>query len=96
MGSRPALDAADLAAAIGDERVELRTRELDRVPSWTMDPSTMLEVALAARDAAQEPDVAGVVVTQGTTTLEYTAFLVYLVQHGRDAHRDHRCNAPGG
>ena len=47
-----------------------------------MDPSTMLEIAIAARDAARKPDVAGVVVTHGTTTLEYTAFLVHLIRHG--------------
>jgi L-asparaginase len=81
-GSHPALDAAELSAAVEGDRIELRARELMRVPSWTMDPSTMLEIAIAARDAARKPDVAGVVVTHGTTTLEYTAFLVHLIQHG--------------
>jgi L-asparaginase len=82
VGSHPALDPADLSAAIGDERVELRTRELARVPSWTMDPSTMMRIAIAARDAALDQDVTGVVLTHGTTTLEFTAFLIYLVHRG--------------
>jgi L-asparaginase len=80
--SRPALDAADLSAAVGPDRVVLRSRELLRVPSWTMDAGTMLDIAVAARDAALKPGVAGVVVTHGTTTLEYTAFLVHLIQQG--------------
>jgi L-asparaginase len=82
LSSRPVLDAAELSAAVDHDRIQLRTRELARVPSWTLDPSTMLEIAAAARDAASKAGVAGVVVTHGTTTLEYTAFLAYLIQQG--------------
>jgi L-asparaginase len=42
----------------------------------------MLAIATAARDAAREGSVDGVVVTHGTTTLEYTAFLSDLVADG--------------
>ena len=38
----------------------------------------MAGIATAARDAARQPEVRGVVVTHGTTTLEYTAFLADL------------------
>lgn len=59
--------------------VTLVPRELSRLPSWALDPSAMAEIALAARDAARDPTLAGVVVSHGTTTLEYTAFLADLV-----------------
>jgi L-asparaginase len=76
--SAPTLDAEDLGALVAVPGILVETRELDRRPSWALDPADMAAIALAARDRARERTVAGVVVTHGTTTLEYTAFLADL------------------
>jgi len=68
--------AAGLGAGVGD--LELVAEELTNSPSWALAPEQMAGIARAARDAAREPHVQGVVVTHGTTTLEYTAFLADL------------------
>ena len=50
--------------------------DLARVNSWNVDPPLMWEVAVTVERLAAQNDVAGVVVTHGTDTLEETAFLV--------------------
>lgn len=77
--SGASLSPQDLTSDVTEHSVRLESTELTRVPSWRLSADDMLEVALAARDAAADPDVTGVVVTHGTTTLEYTAFLTELV-----------------
>jgi L-asparaginase len=76
----PALRHDELArlATTGDS-VRIRATELLRLPSWSIGIDEMLAVARAVRDAVREEGVAGVVVTHGTTKLEYTAFLTDLV-----------------
>lgn len=81
-GSQVTLGATDLLQRAKLSGITVVSRELERVPSWTLDPVAMSKIALAARDAAHEPGVAGVVVTHGTTTLEYSAFLADLVLDG--------------
>jgi L-asparaginase len=76
--SHPTLGPTELLRG-GPPGIRVTSRELSNVPSWTLDPAGMREIALAARDAAREPGVTGVVVTHGTTTLEYSAFLTDLV-----------------
>src|SRR4051812_27688549 len=56
--------------------IELRADAIDARPSWALSPPEMLSIALRARDLARDPETRGVVLTHGTTTLEYTAFLV--------------------
>jgi L-asparaginase len=68
--------AVGLGAAAGD--LEVVAEELANSPSWTLIPEQMAGIARAARDAARQPGVRGVVVTHGTSTLEYTAFLADL------------------
>jgi L-asparaginase len=80
--SQPALSGSDLAALVDVPGIRVRSREIAQVPSWTLDVAAMTRIALAGRDAAAEPDVDGVVVTHGTTTLEYTAFLTHLFHAG--------------
>jgi L-asparaginase len=77
--SSPTLGGGDLRLLAESSEITLRVHELARVPSWTLDPPAMAGIATAARDAAHEPDVMGVVISHGTSTLEYTAFLADLV-----------------
>jgi L-asparaginase len=73
------LGAAEVAALAALPEVTIDAREWARVPSWTLDPRAMARLALAARDLARDPALDGVVVTHGTTTLEYSAFVTAMV-----------------
>jgi L-asparaginase len=76
--SAPALGAADVAGLVpGLECAEIL--EVNRTPSWAMTLSDMTLVAEAVRVAASECAVAGVVVTVGTSALEYVAYLTDLL-----------------
>ncbi len=75
--SAPTLGADELRSLIVDELagVELHAETIDSRPSWALSPAEMVAIARRARDLAREPETRGVVLTHGTTTLEYTAFL---------------------
>lgn len=74
----PTVDAASLASLVDLPGITVTARQLVRTPSWDLTPSAMTTIVLAARDVARETGQ-GVVITHGTTTLEYTAFLASLV-----------------
>ncbi|MEA2622942.1 MAG: L-asparaginase [Chloroflexota bacterium] len=81
--SAPTLSAEALSRLLGEtaglpDGLAIAPEAIDNEPSWALDPERMARIARHARDAARDPDVRGVVVTHGTTTLEYTAFLVDL------------------
>jgi L-asparaginase len=80
--SAPTASPEDLAALADSAGIRIQARSIRQQPSWALDPIAMAEIAIAARDAAREPGTDGVVVTHGTTTLEYTAFLTSLVADG--------------
>jgi L-asparaginase len=77
--SAPTLTSRALAALVDMPDIGIVPRDLRREPSWALGPGDMAAIALAARDAARATRGGGVVVTHGTTTLEYTAFLADLV-----------------
>jgi L-asparaginase len=82
-GVVPSLTAADLLAAVPAARslAEIGTGNLSNVPSAEIDLPLILRLAAAIR-AHQVDGVAGVVVTQGTDTIEETAFALNLLHAG--------------
>jgi L-asparaginase len=81
--SAPTLSGSAISALLGASQhlpagLEVASEEIASQPSWALEPEEMARIARTARDAARDPQVRGVVVTHGTTTLEYTAFLADL------------------
>lgn len=75
-----ALGAHDLVAAVpalAGQAIE--TLSLAQLDSSDMDHATWHRLALALREQLARPEVAGVVVTHGTDTLEETAFFIHHV-----------------
>jgi L-asparaginase len=81
--SAPTLSGADVTDRLAIAGVTVVARDISLRPSWTLDPPALAAIALEARDAAREASrgrgARGVVVSHGTSTLEYTAFLADLV-----------------
>jgi L-asparaginase len=78
VGSRAALPGAEIANQVARDH-DIDIEDVLMSPSWALTPGDMLRIALLARDAARSRRWTGVVVTHGTSTLEYTAFLTGLV-----------------
>jgi L-asparaginase len=81
-GAVPALGAADFTAALPTGLAELRTEELVNLPSSHFTLETLQTIRERVAALAEEPDVAGIVVTHGTDTLEETAYLLDLTVPG--------------
>ena len=79
-GLVPAVSGADLMAAVPalSRVADIEVAEYSNVPSGHITPSMMLELAHCIDTKAAADDVAGIVVTHGTDTLEETAFLLDL------------------
>jgi L-asparaginase len=77
-GAVPALSGRELLelAPGAGEMAALEAVEFDRVAGWRVTPDWMEKLEEAVRAALGPPEVAGVVVTHGTDTLEESAFLV--------------------
>ncbi|MCE5264617.1 MAG: asparaginase [Deltaproteobacteria bacterium] len=67
--------------ALEDHPVE--TIDFRKINSTYMTPRDMLELGILLRESLQRDDIAGAVVTHGTSTLEETAFLLDLLLHTR-------------
>ncbi|GAA2254037.1 asparaginase [Streptomyces amakusaensis] len=82
-GAVPRLTAADLLGAVpGIGRVaDLVAEDVSRLPGASLPVETVVGVAKRIR-AAEAEGVAGVVITQGTDTLEETAWLLDLLYGG--------------
>lgn len=82
-GVSPGLTAADLVAAVPalTLRADVGARNLANVPSTEIDLPLLFALARSIR-AHEEEGVAGIVVTQGTDTIEETAFVLDLLHQG--------------
>lgn len=78
----PEVAAERLAAWVAATDVPVRAEQISQTPSWALGPAEMWALATRARDAAREPGCLGVVVTHGTSTLEYSAFFADLAHDG--------------
>jgi L-asparaginase len=81
-GAVPRLGAADFTAALPPGLPELRTEELVNLPSSHFTLETLQAIRERVATLAEESDVAGIVVTHGTDTLEETAYLLDLTVPG--------------
>nr|WP_249222954.1 asparaginase [Noviherbaspirillum sp. L7-7A] len=72
----PAISGDDLLATVPDvaKYASIQVNNLSNVPSDYMDPARWIELTRAVQAALDKPEVAGVIVSHGTDTLEETAF----------------------
>ena len=79
MLSSGALSGQELASLCElPKEIEVKLVDLFQIPSMSMDLDRMDELKQAIQQELKDPDVAGVVVTHGTDTLEETAFFLDL------------------
>jgi L-asparaginase len=81
-GVIPLLGAGELTAALPPDLPELRVEELVNLPSSHFTLETLQTIRERVAALVAEPDVAGIVVTHGTDTLEETAYLLDLTVPG--------------
>jgi L-asparaginase len=76
----PAISGEDLIATVPEiEKVaRIEVQNLSNVPSDYMDPDRWMELQKAVTQALARPEVAGVIVSHGTDTLEETAWFLDL------------------
>lgn len=79
-GLVPSVSGDDLIAAVPalKDVAKIEVTEYSNVPSGHVTPAMMLELARLADKYCQREEVAGVVITHGTDTLEETCYLVGL------------------
>ncbi len=79
-GFAPALSGEQLVSAVPglDTLARVEVIQVANVPSTDMTPALWMEVSRRASEMLARPDVAGVVVTHGTDTLEETAYFLDL------------------
>lgn len=79
-GPVPALTGEDLVAAVPElaELVRLKIVNFSNIPSDYMDPERWLALSRTVSGLLEDPQLAGVVITHGTDTLEETAYFLDL------------------
>lgn len=77
-GPGGAVPGVDVGVLVGTDDPAVEARSVMAVDSSAMTPALQRQVLGAVRDALDDPDVVGVVVTHGTDTLEETAVLLDL------------------
>ena len=81
-GQPRSLGAADLVALVSslDEQVDIEEEDFARIGSSSMTPEIQFRLAMRVRELfALREDLAGIVITHGTDSLEETAFLIDLL-----------------
>ncbi len=76
----PAISGEDLIATVPEiaKVAKIEVLNLSNVPSDYMDPPRWIELQKAVIEALAQPEVAGVIVSHGTDTLEETAYFLDL------------------
>jgi L-asparaginase len=76
----PAISGEDLIATVPEiaKVAKIEVLNLSNVPSDYMDPPRWIELQKAVMEALARPEVAGVIVSHGTDTLEETAYFLDL------------------
>jgi L-asparaginase len=72
----PAISGEDLLATVPDvaKYAKVEVNNVSNVPSDYMDPPRWVQLTKVVSDTLARPDVAGVIVSHGTDTLEETAY----------------------
>ena len=72
----PAISGEDLLATVPDvaKYAKVEVNNVSNVPSDYMDPARWVQLTKVVQDTLSRPDVAGVIVSHGTDTLEETAW----------------------
>jgi L-asparaginase len=80
LGAVPQSGGVELLRMLGDASrgIDVETIEFARIPGCEMTPPRMCELAEAAEHALARDEIAGVVVTHGTDTIEESAFVSHL------------------
>lgn len=80
-GLCPAVTGSELIEAVPElaEVIPVEVIEFSNIPSPHMTPRLMFELAHKVDEVANRSDVAGIVITHGTDTLEETAYMLDLV-----------------
>src|SRR5690348_3827464 len=76
----PAISGEDLIATVPEigKVARIEVQNLSNVPSDYMDPDRWIELQKAVTESLARPEVAGVIVSHGTDTLEETAWFLDL------------------
>jgi L-asparaginase len=77
--TKTSLDSTAIAGLLASPDTDIDVSDLALSPSWALTPTDFVRIATAARDEARSGRYSGVVVTHGTSTLEYTAFMAALL-----------------
>src|SRR5438132_653826 len=80
----PAISGEDLLATVPEiaQVAQIEVENLSNVPSDYMDPDRWVQLQKAVAEALARPEVAGVIVSHGTDTLEETAWFLDLTVAG--------------
>ncbi|HKC20194.1 MAG TPA: asparaginase domain-containing protein [Candidatus Dormibacteraeota bacterium] len=78
--TKAALDSKAIAGLLDSgSGADVEVSEIALSPSWALTPADFAHIATTARDDARSGRYSGIVVTHGTSTLEYSAFMAELV-----------------
>lgn len=86
-GYVPALSGQDLVAAVPAVKkiAQIRVEQISNIPSPEITPEIWIRLATRVNDLLARPDIAGIVITHGTSTLEETAYFLDLTTMSTNA-----------